>query len=142
MIFRVTWRHAQFLGRYAIHPPNFTQTQKEILQRFPPAVLPRLRPAAPRGPENPLILRTVAIPSLYRRVTDPALFRFQTLAPPRRQRIIEQPAHRLARHIRGHKRLANAPRQNKAQLPVEDFLILRHQFEQRIGIRQIPFNIR
>jgi hypothetical protein len=51
-------------------------------------------------------------------------------------------AHRVARHIRGHESLTDPARQDEAQLPVDHLLVLRHQRQQPVRIRQFPRNIR
>ena len=50
--------------------------------------------------------------------------------------------HRFRRDISGYKRFANATGQDKPQLTGNNFFVLPHQSDQRVGIWQIALNIR
>jgi hypothetical protein len=48
----------------------------------------------------------------------------------------------IARYVACYEGFPDAPRKDEGQLAARDFLVLRHQGDERIGIRQITFDIR
>ena len=60
----------------------------------------------------------------------------------RRQRFAQQRAQHFRRHIRGNKGTPNAPHQDKTQPALDHLLVLCHQLEKSICIRQLTCNIR